>query len=63
MRFLDYSGGSIAEALSHCHAALDREYITEEQTRTVKQQADIVWKNVNNFISQQDLSQEAARLN
>jgi four helix bundle protein len=51
MRFLDYSRGSIAETLSHSYVALDQEYISEEQMDTAKQQAEIVWKKVNNFIT------------
>jgi len=51
MRFLDYSRGSIAESLSHCYVALDQEYINEEEMEAAKQQGDIVWKKVNNFIT------------
>ena len=51
MRFLDYSRASVAETLSHCYIAVDRQYITEDELNKVKQQADVVWKKVNNFIS------------
>lgn len=51
MRFLDYSRSSIAEAISHCYVALDQSYIDESEIDNAKQQADIVWKKVNNFIS------------
>jgi len=51
MKFLDYSRGSIAETLSHRHVALDQEYISEEQMNAVKEQANIVWRKVNNFIT------------
>ena len=51
MRFLDYSRASVAETLSHCYVAMDQQYITEDEMSKLKQQADIVWKKVNNFIS------------
>ena len=51
MRFLDYSRASIAETVSHCYIAKDQKYINEDEINKVKQQADIVWKKVNNFIS------------
>jgi four helix bundle protein len=50
MKFLDYSRASIAETVSHCYVALDQQYINESEITQVKQQADIVWKKVNNFI-------------
>ncbi|MBW2004831.1 MAG: four helix bundle protein [Deltaproteobacteria bacterium] len=50
MKFLDYSRASIAETVNHCYVALDQKYINEEEITKVKQQADIVWKKVNNFI-------------
>ena len=51
MRFLDYSRASVAETVSHGYVALDQNYISEEELEFVKQQADVVWKKVNNFIS------------
>jgi four helix bundle protein len=51
MRFLDYSRSSVAETVSHSYVALDQDYMTEEELEAVKQQADIVWKTVNNFIT------------
>ena len=51
MRFLDYSRASVAETLSHCYIAIDQQYISEDELKKVKQQADVVWKKVNNFIS------------
>ena len=51
MRFLDYSRSSVAETISHCYVALDQNYISEEDLKFIKQQADIVWKKVNNFIT------------
>ena len=51
MRFLDYSRSSIAETVSHAYVAQDQEYITEIDMQKVNNQADIVWKKVNNFIS------------
>jgi len=51
MKFLDYSRASVAETLSHSYVALDQEYINQEELELVKQQADVVWKKVNNFIS------------
>ena len=51
MRFLDYSRSSVAETVSHSYVALDQDYISEEELKIVKQQADVVWKKVNNFIT------------
>jgi four helix bundle protein len=51
MRFLDYSRSSIAETLSHLFVALDQKYINENELEKVKNQANIVWKKVNNFIA------------
>ena len=51
MRFLDYSRSSVAETVSHCYVALDQNYINETEMAAVKDQADIVWKKVNNFIT------------
>ena len=51
MRFLDYSRASVAETLSHSYVALDQEYISQEEMERVKEQAEFVWKKVNNFIS------------
>ena len=51
MRFLDYSRSSIAETLSHCYVALDQQYVDRSEMTKVKQQADIVWKKINSFIS------------
>ena len=51
MKFLDYARASIAESVSHCYVALDQKYIDEKEIEEVNQQADIVWKKVNNFIA------------
>lgn len=51
MRFLDYSRASIAETVSHSYVALDQNYINEEELVLIKEQADFVWKKVNNFIT------------
>lgn len=51
VRFLDYSRASIAETLSHLYVALDQDYIDESEMENIQQQADIVWKKVNNFLS------------
>ncbi len=51
LKFLDYSRSSVAETVSHCYAALDQQYITEKEMSIVSDQADIVWKKDNNFIS------------
>lgn len=51
MKFLDYSRSSIAETLSHCYVALDQEYIAESDVETLKQQADLIWRKINTFIS------------
>jgi len=51
MKFLDYSRSSVAETISHCYVALDQNYINGKEMEHVKQQADVVWKKVNNFIT------------
>ncbi len=51
MRFLDYSRSSIAETISHCFIALDQEYINNSEMEEIKQQSELVWKKINNFIS------------
>jgi four helix bundle protein len=51
MKFLDYSRSSIAETLSHLYIALDQKYISQSEIEKVSQQAEIVWKKVNHFIS------------
>ncbi len=51
MRFLDYSRSSIAETMSHCFIALDQEYIDNSEMEEVKQQSELIWKKINNFIS------------
>lgn len=50
MKFLDYSRSSVAETISHCYVALDQGYISAEEMDQVNNQADILWKRVNNFI-------------
>ena len=51
MRFLDISRSLVAETVSHCFVALDEEYIDSSNMDKVNQQADIVLKKINNFIS------------
>ena len=51
MKFLDYSRSSVAETVSHCYVAVDQNYIDENEMEHIIQQADIVWKKVNNFIA------------
>jgi four helix bundle protein len=51
MKFLDYSRASVAEKVSHVYAALDQGYITENEMKALQDQADIVWKKTNAFIS------------
>ena len=63
MRFLDYSRASVAETLSHCYIAMDQQYITEDEMNKLKQQADIVWKKVNNFISYLRRTNKARKTN
>jgi four helix bundle protein len=50
MRFLDYSRASLAETLSHLYVALDQNYIDDSDLQNVKEQVEIVWKKINNFI-------------
>ena len=61
MKFLDYSRSSVAETVSHYYAALDQNYINDEEMNYVNKQADIVWKKVNNFITY--LSKKSKRYN
>jgi len=51
MKFLDYSRSSIAETLSHAYVALDQDYMVESEMETLKQQAELVWKKINNLIT------------
>lgn len=51
MKFLDYARTSVAESVSHCYAALDQNYIDEKEMDEVNQQADVLWKKINNFIA------------
>jgi hypothetical protein len=37
--------------LSHCYVALDQGYIVESEMEALKQQADLVWRKINNLIS------------
>ncbi|MBW2064674.1 MAG: four helix bundle protein [Deltaproteobacteria bacterium] len=58
MKFLDYSRASVAETLSHAYAAFDQGYVDEKELKTMKEQADIVWRKVNNFIAYLNRSRE-----
>jgi four helix bundle protein len=51
LKFLDFSRSSIAETLSHAYVALDQDCIVGPEMETLKQQADLVWKKINNLIS------------
>ena len=51
MKFLDYSRSSIAETISHLYVAFDQNYITDLEINNAKEQANIVWKMINNFIT------------
>lgn len=51
MKFLDYARTSVAESVSHCYVALDQNYIDEKEMDEVNQQADVLWKKINNFIA------------
>jgi len=51
LKFLDYSRASVAETVSHCYVASDQQYINKSELESVKEQADIVGKKVNNFIT------------
>jgi four helix bundle protein len=51
LKFLDYSRASIAETVSHAYVALDQDYIAGSDMEALKQQADIVWRRINNLIS------------
>ena len=51
MKFLDYSRSSIAETISHLYVAFDQNHITDLEINNAKEQANIVWKMINNFIT------------
>ena len=51
LKFLDYSRASIAETISHGYVALDQKYISDSEMMEMQNQADIVWKKVNGFIT------------
>jgi four helix bundle protein len=51
MKFLDYSRSSIAETISHLFVAFDQGYITETEIERAKEQANIVWRMINNLIT------------
>ena len=51
MKFLDYSRSSIAETISHLYVTFDQTYITDLEINNAKEQANIVWKMINNFIT------------
>ena len=51
MKFLDYSRSSIAETISHLYVAFDQTYITDLEINNAKEQANIVWKMINNLIT------------
>jgi four helix bundle protein len=59
MKFLDYSRSSVAETISLCYVVLDQAYIDGSEIKAVKEQADIVWKKVNNFITYLNKSVQA----
>lgn len=61
MKFLDYSRSSIAETLSHCFIARDQNYIDKIELAKLRDQAELVWKKMNSFISY--LNREANRTN
>ena len=63
LKFLDYSRASIAETLSHAYVALDQDYIVEPEMETLKQQADLVWKKINNLISYLNKHNQSNQLN
>jgi len=63
LKFLDYSRASIAETLSHAYIALDQDYIVASETETLKQQADLVWKKINNLISYLNKHNQSNQLN
>jgi four helix bundle protein len=51
MKFLDYSRSSIAETLSHCFVALDQKYIDNFEMKKIKDQSDLIWKQINKLIT------------
>jgi len=63
LKFLDYSRASIAETLTHAYVALDQDYIVEPETETLKQQADLVWKKINNLTSYLNKHNQSNQLN
>ncbi|MBI9084285.1 MAG: four helix bundle protein [Desulfobacterales bacterium] len=51
LKFLDYSRSSIAETLSHGYIGLDQNYIVAKEFENLQAQAEIVWKQLNRFVS------------
>ncbi len=51
IKFLDYSRASVAETVSHSYVALGQAYISESELTELQQQADVVWKSANAFLS------------
>ena len=51
IKFLDYSRSSIAETISHAYVALDQNYISEQEMKSLKQCGDSTWKKINGLIS------------
>ncbi len=45
------SMANIAESVSHFYVALDQNYIGEKEMDEINQQADFLWKKINNFIA------------
>ena len=51
IKFLDYSRSSIAETISHAYVALDQNYISEQEMKSLRQSGDPTWKLINGMIS------------
>jgi four helix bundle protein len=51
MKFLDYARSSLAETISHLYVAFDQDYITDLELNKAREQANSVWKMINNFIT------------
>jgi len=51
VKFLGYSRSSLAETISHLYVALDLNYVSRKEMDEITEQAEILWKKINNFIS------------
>ena len=51
IKFLNYVRSSLAETLSHAYIGLDQGYAGDNEFKTFQVQSEIVWKQINGFVS------------